>query len=567
MIRMLIAFASIILPGIPLVLALFRRKLAVLEFLFLSLSLGASAWIVVVYVAAFLGLPPDQLRILLCTVSASTLPLVLYMVYTRREALATGGKRELQVILTLYVVQMAMLHIYFYKYPIFHSFPLSMDPIFHAAVVKRLMEEGLSPMRTSSYPPGFHALSLVPLSLYFESYLDIRYVAGLFVFLMPLAAYGLMRLTGSSYMEAVLSMYVAIVLQLGMQHLYGMGTYPNLLADFLSYGMFAILVRPLRGRGGSHGLEDSIPILLLSAALILVHSSGMIYISFFLLIYLAACIRSRSGELLILAAILVAPLLPIFMLNWNILLRLVRAASGRLQLVESREPTYLLLKSISPYLAFLYALSRPPLFALIVISVAYYAFMRRKLVQSLLALLTVYLGVLASFAGSNAMRIALISLNYAAPLSGSLLAELLSRVQRAKTINRGVNLLAFIVLLYFIATFSPLRFYSRIILSNMGFVRAKQLEVYDSMLWIRDNTSKNSTVISIVLPYYNYLEVVADRRFLGDYYMNSSEISSIAGARIAAVWKYFKYYHTYEETLEKIYENKHVGIFKIKQGT
>jgi hypothetical protein len=144
--------------------------------------------------------------------------------------------------------------------------------------------------------------------------------------------------------------------------------------------------------------------------------------------------------------------------------------------------------------------------------------------------------ILLVFIGTQDWRMVLLSFVPGAGLLGMLLARVQETLEKltlprmhslqVRRIAVGSLMLVFVMVL---AASGPSAF--ALSHSSSNGQSARQRYIYDSMLWIEDNTSRISVVVSVGLPLeYRYLPIVANRTYAGDFQLNSTEILKLQPA-------------------------------------
>ena len=101
----------------------------------------------------------------------------------------------------------------------------------------------------------------------------------------------------------------------------------------------------------------------------------------------------------------------------------------------------------------------------------------------------------------------------------------------------------------------------------MSLIREKQLEMYDSMMWVKENTPLNSSFISVLLNEYRFLPVVTNRTFHGVYGTNIMDVIVMhedVPFDYVFVWTRFDGILDYRlsEHFKEVYENGEIVVFR-----
>jgi len=512
------------LPGISWFLFFgFRKGMSLLEMIVLSPAISFSllslilAWLSLLNVSSTTWVIPFILIIFSVTL------LLLIGRFRITGKIPIISKADLVPIL-LFLLHSALWLLYFWKYPIFPS-SQSPDPVVHATLVQTIAEGGGADLLHSrNYPIGLHfVLSLIIKNVPDELLVTLRQLIALLESMTILQVYVVSARLFTKKTAILASLTYAIVVPLGITHFTGPGTYANILADFLTLGIIYFLCQILE----SKSLKDYLTLVVLGGGMLLSHSTSMIFLVFVWLFSVVILLLYRKNFGVYLNAVLMLTLVP--MLG---IMAFPDIPGRALSLLTSslRSPTSLLVTCEVWFRNMEFFLGLPGLLAITSTLVLYcwkidwdskISSSKGALWISFLFSWFLYASTL-SIQGRNVWRLVLHSLVpglliIAIGLSGPIWAgcERLSKIVRDSSIQRVLKSTLFLCVLIGILAGGPATFLFNEFLGPGQ--RERQIGIYESMCWARDNTTCDALFVSMKLPEYRYLPIVARRTLKENY--------------------------------------------------
>ena len=157
------------------------------------------------------------------------------------------------------------------------------------------------------------------------------------------------------------------------------------------------------------------------------------------------------------------------------------------------------------------------------------------------------------------------------------LEDWLGRVASKPSSRKIIKIEVVILLILLVFASSPLFRMTLYSLATRNYDYSKQLNIYDSMVWIRENTPEDAIVISIGRWEYMYTSLIANRTFYGDFFKYPEElypsIQGLVGDRdiYVVVWnrlldldneRPIVEYYREDSRFQVVYYNEEVTIFK-----
>ncbi len=565
-----IIFINLISVGGTILFLIQNQKIRLEDFIIKSISLGSAFWIIFGYLTILL-IPKNSIQYI--SLVQSIFLLCFLYIYIKKKPLYLD--KHTIYITTIESLWLTIILLYFYKYPYFHSFSLTQDVFIHTRIMYEIINRvNIEKAIWSGYPKGLHILTYFLVSYITNNPLDIRYVAGFYEMLFPLAIYVLgLNILKNEKFSLILSS-ILIVFGKGLEYLYGMGTLPNLVCDFLTISFIIAIFSSKESN-----VKNVIVIFLLSAMLILLHSTGIVTLVytfvFFTGLYL---IKKEKIYLTIIVPVLIA-LIGVYIINSNLIIHAKNAPSGKISYHEPQNKIFQLAKNIVPLIAYQYDVYGQILFIAYIISVIYlvyhiFFYKSNKLFYLYMLGFLLFVSMLSFFTGKNTLRLVFYSNTSTIIVVALLIYKMTDflwlKLKIFGKYSRKIYVSIIIVFVYFLATFSPLlRTYIILFSQNVLLVRETQTSVYEAIEWISIHLDKNDTLVSCVEPYFKYAPYLANITYIGDYYFNASQIDTIKPKpKYIAVWKLAKPYTTFQKAknIEKIYENKQITIYKNKKS-
>ncbi|MFQ6136758.1 MAG: hypothetical protein ACE5PM_06225 [Candidatus Hydrothermarchaeales archaeon] len=582
MFNLILLLFTVFLPGLCWLFALgFWRDMKLLELI--SISIGLSIAFIslfsafLAYFDLFLMAWPFWLLLGGCFVYVA--------VYIRGNHPLRLNRDLLNLSLTDFVVLYAfLLHVilllsYFYKYPVFHG-TWSGDPLIHSSHVKNIVNlGGGSLIRGMPYPLGLHfVLGFVARFLGGELLMSVRYGVAFIEALGILLVYSAgLRMSEDKRLALFSSLTYALILVPGLFHLASSGTYSNLFGDFNTLLTFYLILVSMK-----HGVTLKSGLSLVFVGLVLAFSHSTVFIFFtFLWIFIPLVLwvyrdlfRRYVTSTFMLS---ISPIIVFLLFPW-LILRLTWVLRGGFISIRVRNPVYDFFEAYAPKLLVLGSFSLTTglwLFFAVLGSILLIFKFRRNIWYVFTLGLFLYAVALSS-QGLSVWRFARYMLLPSTFLLGFLLlhvytqaekrfSKLLSRKSLSEACVKG----SIFAIIMCITLLGPTYFFMLNNALEGGEVRLRQEEIFDSMLWIRDGTPLNATFISVWLPEYRYLSLVADRKWLGNYDVNAMESLELCGKKpfqYVAIWKGYDGLSGYIQGgfFKKVYENSQIVIMGLK---
>lgn len=483
-----------------------------LSMLSLGLGLGSllkvslDRWIIPIFVIIFAGTLMARIR---SFTPGHTIP--------RRSTVELG-------LLTLILVHAALLFIYLWEYPIFHN-ANTQDPLIHAQIVQNIVEaEGAGLLRETNYTLGLHfILALIVKNVPGELLITMRlFVIFLELVTVPLVYFVSARIF-SKKTALIASFIYAFAIPLGVIHLTGPGTYANILGDFQSLTVVYFLHQALDKRQTA----DYLTLALAGGGLTLSHPSSMILLTYAWMFSIVILLSHRGMLTTYLKSICMMSTVPALGLIAfpRLLSRVIDLFARSLAFPT---PLGLILAVYFQNVAFFIGL----LGYLVMVSPFLIFCIRNRSDQeetltfrkvtwiSFLSGWFFYCSIL-SIQGNEIWRLVLCAIVPGSLLAAAGLSDVATLTwSRAETLTGKSSIKRVLrpavvssILLAILATSSAPFFFSEFYAPGK---RERQIAVYESMCWIRDNTEKDDSFVSMKLPEYKYLPVVAHRRFTRD---------------------------------------------------
>jgi len=555
------------------------RTMRSIEVLAMSFGFSCIATPLVLAGGAWIGfvVPPWMLTLLsaVCGIVAGTF-LVIQLLRGKGvsiEILKVG--REDAAALIVFALHLGLVCFYFIKYPILDKIFLH-DPVWHTSTALQIVESGgRTLLQTFEYPLALHfTLSLVLRYLEGEPVMIVRSTLAAIESLTCIMVY----IAGSRVLQNRLygffcSLTYAVIMPVGLIHLVRIGTYSNILANL--YTLYAIYV--LATAIKNPDLRSQLTLAVVGVALAFTHFSSFIFISFvwvflpivyvfFRGIWRAYVISSLSLSLGLLSLLLFIP---------NLIYRISFVLSGLYTVLLPSDAFFALLYFHVPFLGLMYAFVGLPNFAVLLGScILLFKKFRESPWYAFIVSLFIYTSVL-SLQSENVWRFALYAIFVGIFLVGYFLSKSMlsiyhwaSNLSPHAIINKinSRGILA-ILILGLITTGPTFRFVNDTVRDSMG---SRQLAIYASMKWAEENTSGNSSFLSVGILEYIYLPVVANRTFRGDYEIPPEEVYSLSkqeGIDYVAVSTRDERLEAFRsnELFELMFGNEYVLIFHIKR--
>jgi len=445
--------------------------------------------------------------------------------------LSVGKLRELSqywLPVVLFLFHLILWTIYLVSYPYFPNTEPP-DAVWHAEITLSVLHGVFTtPIGPAGFAGGAHILFAF-ISAYFGVGVIFaeRATAAFVESLSVLVAYCLFhRILPSNRAADYASVAFAVIVPAGFFYYSNLGAYPNIVGDFfvLTSLLFAVAIQ------ARLTFASIVTVVIVESLALISHVSALIFlllvVGFSLVVFtrfrpqFRGYMVSNLGFFLIpIAGVVVAPFLVMrelfyvsyFYLDLHNDLGLVLGVWIYNYFFLAGAVNFILLMA-----AFVWTIVK----------------MRSRIWPAFLATWCSLLVVLV-FIGTQDWRMVLLSFVPGAGLLGMLLSrvqegleKMALRMNRGVRIRRSVVISLMLVLVVIMAAEGPSAFALGHAFSNGQ--AARQGNIYDSMLWLQANTSPNSTVVSVAIPFeYRYLPIVANRNYAGDFHLNSTGIMKL----------------------------------------
>ncbi len=434
---------------------------------------------------------------------------------------------------SLFCFHIALWTIYFINYPYFpNTDPI--DVVWHSDITASVIRRAIvNPVAEAGFPAGSHILFAFTSAYFGISVLaSVRIVTAVVEALSVLVAYCLFqRILPAGRAAAYSTVAFSLLIPSGLVYYARLGAYPNIVGDFF------VLASLLVARIVSERLTlPSIFVAALIQSTALISHISVPIVAALVIGFSAVVFRQFRAQF---HAYLVSNI-GFFFLPTAALLATPSAMARQLAYVSKY---YLELNNIlglvlqqwlHNYLLFV----GPFNFLLLLAALGLVVVTARKLIWPLF--LSVWFGLLflMVFVSTNDWRLILLSLIPGAGLLGILLERLHETLQgvamRSIDHARTRRTLVALVMLFLIALSiagGPTIFAVNEASANGQTL--KQRGIYESMLWLRDNSPNDSAVISVSLQKeYRYLPIITNLSFRGDYRVASEDIVKLRGTLV-----------------------------------
>jgi len=521
------------------------------------LEISSTAWVVPVCAIAFVGA---------LIVRAHGL--------RARPSIPRGSTAELGL-LTLLLGQLVLLLLYFWKYPIFHN-TNTQDPLIHTEIVQNILETGgVGLLNQINYTPALHFIvALIVKSSSDEPLVTMR----LYVIFLELMTVLLVYVTAAklfSKKAAIIASFAyAFAIPVGVIHLMGPGTYANMLGDFQSLAAIYYLHRAVESRR----LGEYVTLTLAGAGLVLSHPSSMILLTYAWMFSFVILLSHRENLMTYLKAICATTAVPA--IGFFAFPRLAfRVTEVFMNSITFPTPLSLIIEVYFRNVAFFLGI---PAYLIVASTFLIYCWKTRDHTGSFEPKRTIWIAFLLgwffyvsilSIQGNEIWRLVLCSMVPGAFIIAESVESL--SAMRIKALDNASNrslrqvlrpVLVLGILVLVLATSSAPWFFGEILGPGK---RERQIAIYESMRWARENTQDDDLFASTRLPEYQYLRVVAHRRLLKNFDLPPDKmIEIVAGleVRYACVPTKELEQNKSSTELRMVFRNDYVTVLEIPRG-
>jgi hypothetical protein len=490
-----------------------------------------------------------------------------------KVVLSVGKLRQLSqywLPMVLFVFHLVLWTTYLMNYPYFSNTEPP-DAVWHAEITLSVLRGTFTtPIGPTGFAGGAHILFAFISSYFGVSVILAERVTAAFVeSLSVLVAYCLFhRILPSRLAADYASVAFAIIVPAGFVYYANVGAYPNIVGDFFVLASLLVAVT-IQAR---LTIASVVTAVVLESIALISHVSALIFlllvVGFSLVVFahfrsqFRGYVISTLGFFLIpIAGVVAAPFLVMRELSYVSFLYLDLHNDLALVLGTWIHNYLFLAGSVN--------------FILIMAAFVWTIVKVRSRIGP--AFLTAWFSLLIVlvFIGTQDWRMVLLSFVPGAGLLGMLLSRVQEALEKmALPRIRGVRMRRIVVIslmLGFVAIMAaqgPTAYALGHAFSNGQ--AARQNDVYDSMIWIQDNTSPKSVVVSVAIPLeYRYLPVVANRSYAGDFQLNSTGIMKLQSSlafNYIAVSTNFSALNTFylSNSFRLEYQNPNVVIFLIQ---
>jgi len=470
----------------------------------------------------------------------------------------------------LFLFHLILWAVYSVSYPYFPNTEPP-DAVFHAEITLSVLHGAFTtPIGPTGFAGGAHILFAF-VSTYFGVgvILAERATAAVVESLCVLVAYCLFRRILPSRLTAdYASVAFAVIVPAGFVYYSNVGAYPNILGDFfvLTSLLFAVAIQ------WRLTAASIVTVVVVEFIALISHVSALIFLLLVVGFSLVVLTRFRSQLHLYVISNLGFFLIPIagVVAVPFLIMRELSYVSG-FYLNLHNDLGLVLGVWIYNYLFLAGSVN----FVLLMVALVWTIVKLRSSIWPVFLVSWFSLLIVLVFIGTQDWRMVLLSFVPGAGLLGILLSrvqESLEKVAlpriRGMRIRRVLVVSLMLVFVAIMAAEGPSTYALGHAFSNGQAVR--QENIYDSMLWIRVNTSPNSVIASVAFPLeYRYLPVVSNRSYAGDFLLNATgimKLQSFSGFNYVAVSTNFSALNTFylSNSFRLEYQNPEVVIFLIQ---
>lgn len=546
------------------------RKIDTIEKVVLAAALGLASAMVTGAVAVLVRVSFDSAVDLFLVLA---IVLVGFWLFTKPKLTLPrkliNGLSRYWLPLILFSFHLVLWIVYLAVYPYFPNSD-AIDVVWHSAITNSVLHGNIGgPVATAGFPAGSHILfAFMSRYIGLDVLPALRVTAAVIESLSVLVAYCLFRRLFSSKLAAdYASVAFALLIPSGFVYYARLGAYPNIVGDFFVLTSMLIALVAMENLTA----RSIVTAVLLEGTALVSHVSVMIFGGLVILFSLVVFGRYRSkfrAYLLSNLGFFILPIIGILFASQTVAAQITYVSTLYLDL--NNNPVLILQQWLHNYLLFAGPLN---FILLIAASIFVLTKVKRRLwPQFLLAWFTLLF--LMVFVTTNDWRLVLLSLVPGAGLLGLLLSELhqtirkliLPRIPSVRIWKKSVTVLMLFLMLILAAQGPTIYVMTQDVASGQTSIQG---HIYDSMTWIRTNTSPDSAVLSVDLQKeYRYLPAIANRTYRGDFMLDSGELLKLQANftfSFAAVSTHFDSLNSFygSNSFREVYQNQDVVIFAL----
>jgi len=468
----------------------------------------------------------------------------------------------------LFSFHLALWAIYLIKYPYFPN-SLPMDVVWHSDITSFVLRRAVAgPLAEACFPTGSHILfAFVSTYLGIDVLPSLRITSAAVETLSVLVAFCLFqRLLPTRQAAAYATVAFSLVIPAGLVYYARVGAYPNIIGDF--FALVSLLLALIVSEKLT--LRSVLTAALVQSTALMSHISVAVLAALVICFSVAVLRQFRSQFRIYLISNVGFFAFPMVALAAAPTLLAREFAYVSTYYLELNNNLGLILRQwLHNYLFLAGSLN----FILLMAAFGWIAIKSEKRIWSLFLVAWFGLLFLLVFVSTNDWRLVLLSLVPGAGLLGLLLSRLqqtlekvtVEKIPAAKLRQICVNfvMLAMVIVL---TIGGPTVFAMSEALANRQAL--SQSHIYESMVWLQANSSRDCVVISVHLQKeYRYLPIVANRSYRGDYELDSQGILKLRGNfqfDYVTVSTDFSGFETFYDAFRAVYRNPAVAIFEVQ---
>ena len=506
----------ILLPGLTLTHFLRVSKNTVSEYIALAASLGISFQIVFLSLiqTLFNGIEKTHLY---STIILSAVILIVSLRSNNQEITIRYDRYDVSILL-IYIGHLAFLSLHFLKFPVFPN-SSSVDYILHLKYSLQLINGEKTIINLGYYPGVELLLGAGILLINGEHLVTMRHVMSILSGFIPILIYNTaLNLFGEKRKALICVLIYSFSSSFWYDSLYISGLYANILTNIISISSLYFIYKSTTKKH----VKNYLILMLNGIALILSHSTSIIFIIMTWIFIIMIKLRKEDllNAYLRSVAYFSLPVLGIFF-HPEILSRLTNVLSGQYISIEVGDPVFNLIKSVSPFIAYMSGYMGIVLVSLTLAGCALILIrlnISPVLWSSFFAIWFMFIWML-SLQGKQVWRFALLSKVPSKFLIGYFseevivsLKEIVDRAQEFSNRTRKINIHGLSILLVSIVLISGgLLNYTSSNLSYRDNVQ-RQKSIYESIIWISENTGNESKILVLSEWEYIYLPHISQRK-------------------------------------------------------
>ena len=569
----LLLIAILWLLGLSWILLLdLHRGRRLLGILVLSLGVGLSLLSLSLVSLALLNVASTE-WVIPISLATSSIALVLRIGKSRMISKASIISKAEAGSLLLFLLHACLWVLYFWNHPFFPT-NQSPDPLQHATRIQAVAQGRTADLLSTGYATGLHfMLGFVVRDMQDQLLITLRQFMAFLESMTVLLVYVVSSSVVTKKGAVLSALTYAVILPLGIMQFTDPGIYANMLADFLLLTAFCFLGDAFE----SKRLRDYLTLTLIGGGLLLSHPTSLIFLNFAWLFssIVALFYRKRLGTYLsAISSLTLIPALALLVLP-QIPMRALSLLSTSLSIPTS---LYVICEVWFSNVKFTLGL---PAALVIVLTIVLHCWKKGRDTEIALAsdraiwapfLFGWFFYAWAlSVLGGDIWRLVLHSLVpgvfiLGIGLSGPIwrACNRVSKVAISRLAQQSLSRAMLLFVIIGILVGGPAaRLFNEFLGSGQ---RDRQIGIYESMRWAKENTASDALFASIRLPEYAYLPVTAYRRFQGNYEISFDDtVGLLTTERI-------QYMAVPAQELEKTalpwglsvaFRNQHVAVLKL----